>query len=111
MIKIYGTSDDLVEIEGHPSGDEVGCYDQDVCIMVGSMESGGVAVRMHYGSRVAALHKEAASGCWSAEITPLHEDKPIPWPIQITTEGYSAAVLIDAPAGVDLRWIVVDALG
>ncbi len=34
MIKIYGASDDLVEIEGasHPSEDEIDCFDQDVQI-------------------------------------------------------------------------------
>lgn len=34
MIKVFGYSDDLVEIEGapHPSEDEIDCFDQDVQI-------------------------------------------------------------------------------
>lgn len=32
MVKIYGASDDLVEIEGSVIEQEIGCYDQDVRI-------------------------------------------------------------------------------
>ena len=32
MVKIYGASDDLVEIEGSDYEDEIGCYDSDVRI-------------------------------------------------------------------------------
>lgn len=110
MICIYGASDDLVEIEGHPDGDEVGCYEKDVFITIGDTTGGGLAVRMSYSPQ---LGKDVAFGCWTAEIGQLDEDCPIPWPVTITTAkrhpndpeaGYSVKVAIDAPAGVTLRW-------
>lgn len=113
MIRIYGASDDLVEIEGHPSGDEVGCYDRDVFIVLGNAETGGVAVRMSYAPQ---LGKGVAFGCWTAEIGQLDEDVAIPWPITLTTAkrnpkapecGYSVCVNIDAPADVPLVYSAV----
>lgn len=46
MIKVYGYSDDIVEIEG--SGyqeDEIGCYGRDVLIYF----MDGTEIRVHYG--------------------------------------------------------------
>lgn len=100
MIRIYGASDDLVEIEGHPDGDEVGCYDEDVLIQIGDEETGGVVIRMSYAPRFNAF--TAAFACWSAEIAQIDEDKPIPWPISISTNRYSVEVRIDAPPSVAL---------
>lgn len=108
MVKIYGASDDLVEIEGHPDGDEIGCYDRDVVIMLGTVETGGIAVRMSYAPRFSALGDGVAAACWSAEIAQLDEDRPIPWPVRLGTVRYSVAVLIDAPPETPLRFIAVN---
>jgi hypothetical protein len=98
MLKIYGHSDDLVEIEGVHE-DEIGCYDQSVILMVGT-ESAGVIVEMNYEN----------DGCWSAKLKRVGEGCPIPWNISIVpeqrldlSEGYSIAVKIDCPAGVPVR--------
>lgn len=46
MIKVYGCSDDLVEIEGSTyEEDEIGCYDRDVLIDFVD----GTRIRIHYG--------------------------------------------------------------
>lgn len=45
MVKVYGCSDDLVEIEGGAGGDEeIDCYDKDVRL---SFDDGTV-IRVHY---------------------------------------------------------------
>lgn len=108
MIHIYGASDDLVEIEGHPDGDEIGCYDQDVLIKIDDGQGGGVAVRMSYQPRMAPLGDGVAAGCWSAEIAQIDEDHPIPWPLSIDTFHYSVRVRIDAPSSARLTTITVN---
>lgn len=46
MIKVYGASDDLVEIEGSTyADDEIGCYDRDVLLEFVD----GTTIRCHYG--------------------------------------------------------------
>ncbi len=103
-IKIYGASDDLVEIEGHPDGDEVGCYEKDVIVTIGNA-SGGLLVRMSYEDRFKGAPglTDAAFGCWSATVAPIAEDIPIPWPVTITNpigrngRGYSACVTVECP--------------
>lgn len=46
MVKVYGCSDDLVEIEGSTyEEDEIGCYDRDVLIYF----TDGTVIRVHYG--------------------------------------------------------------
>ena len=116
MIRIYGASDDLVEIEGHPDGEEVGCYDKDVVVIIGTMTA-GLVVRMSYdGATVpeSAGLGEVGFGCWSARVVQVAEDAPVPWPVTITTAGsssgavgYSVCVNIDAPAGTPLVCKVV----
>ena len=115
MIRIYGASDDLVDIEGHPDGDEIGCYDRDVIVIVEDPAGGGIAVRMSYapGFPKKACGREIGFGCWSAEVVQLAEDEPVPWPVAVKhairggTVGYSVVVEIDAPATVALRHVVV----
>ena len=104
MIRIYGASDDLVEIEGHPKGDEVGCYNQRVVVVIGDEATGGVAVRMSYGTK--EFPRSVGFACWSAEVVQLSEECPIPWPVTITTQDYSACVNIDAPGTVPLTFEV-----
>lgn len=115
MIRIYGASDDLVEIEGHPDGDEVGCYDKDVCILIGDTTA-GLAVRMSYGESpipASVGFGEIGFGCWHATVIQVAEDAPVPWPVTITTAnrgnggvGYSVCVNVDAPEGTPLRFAV-----
>lgn len=93
MLKIYGASDDLVELEGFIR-DEVDCYDKPVQIKVGTDDS-GLIITMRYG---------VLGAVWSAELSQLDEDVPIPWPVTVVTQGrreddvgYSVAVCIDCP--------------
>ncbi len=110
MIKIYGTSDDLVEIEGHPAGDEVNCYEKDVLITIGNA-GGGLLIRMSYAPRFSGAPgvAEGAFGCWSAEIAQVTEDTPILWPVTITREKYSVCVNVDAPPETPLVFAAVKA--
>ena len=45
MVKIYGMSDDLIEIEGSDVVDEIGCFDRDALLVF----SEGTIIRVHYG--------------------------------------------------------------
>lgn len=94
-IRIYGASDDLVEIEG----DVPGCDEYDVGgprlvmarFLVGPLDSGTV------GLRVFAIY----DGCWSFAIGQVGESRPLPgWPIRITQSSdvpYSVQIEIDVP--------------
>jgi len=120
MLKIYGASDDLVELEGigelvrkcpecghdidepsravvgHSSG-EFGSGD--LMVVVGGVDGApGIRVRVRYG--------RFGVGCWSAEVCQIDEDVPIPWPVSIkhSVRGYSVVVEIDAPDGTPVRW-------
>lgn len=104
MLTIYGSSDDLVEIEGHVS-DEVNVYDP-VDIIVGwpeaaqAREAAGVAVRFEYGP---SWH--SGLGVWAATVVQLAEDVLVPWPVRIEQvtrhndagRGYSVRVVIECP--------------
>ena len=106
MLKIYGASDDLVEIEG-PGGDEVDCYDSSVLITIGwpeaqaGKDAKGLVVRMRYGS-------PGFGGTWSAEVGQIDEDFPIPWPvrIEVAERPYSALVIVDCPDDTPVSWKV-----
>lgn len=109
MIRIYGSSDDIVTVEGvdfndGPAGvvaagasDEVGAYDLAIRIAVGD-SAGGVAITMTY-----AFYDRA--GVWGALIEPWDEDVPIPWRVEVTNggRGYSAEVVVAAPEGTPVR--------
>lgn len=105
MLKIYGASDDLVELEGCVE-DEIDCYDKWVQITVGYPEaehgraSQGVKVIMRYAP------KWVNAGVWSAEIFPIDEDVEIPWPVKVelSERKYSAQVVIDCPEGTPVTW-------
>lgn len=112
-LRIYGESDDLVELEGvcdlvtkcqhcghefdQPSAgvvgkgsEEIGCYDSDVTIHVGFQGAGafvGVIVDIGFG----------ADG-WESRF-----DNTSPWEI---ATGLSGSVHIDAPDGTPVRWEV-----
>lgn len=100
MIRIYGASDDLVEIEGHPGGDEVGCESSAVVVSIGDRVR-GLVVRIEYSPKWAGN-----VGCWAAAVSPIDEDVPM-YPVTIELEPerkYSAMVLVDAPETVALSW-------
>jgi len=106
MLKIYGASDDLVEIEG-PGGDEVGCYDSGVLITIGWTEAQagkdakGLVVRMRYGS-------PGFGSTWSAEVGQIDEDILIPWnvTVRVAERPYSALVIVDCPDDTPVTWVV-----
>lgn len=96
MIRIYGASDDLVEIEGDIR-EELGSYDRETVILIGR-EDAGVVVRVEYG------HGNRA-GVWGVAFEPVDEDVPIPWPVcvEMGGRGYSAVAVVDCPPGTLLR--------
>ncbi len=127
MIKIYGGSDDLCEVEGvdlatrtnddgteMKSGtgiakpgvrDEIGCYERDVHFVIGQPEAKagenahGIRVWLHYTDL----------GVWAVSILPLEEDAPCRWPVRVRVEGYTAVAEIDAPPGTPVTYTVVEA--
>lgn len=57
MLKVYGCSDDLVEIDGTKTQyDEIGCFNSDVLIEF----TDGTTIRVHYG--------KGEKGIWYIEI-------------------------------------------
>ena len=91
MIKIYGHSDDCLEIEAGKKTDEVECYD------------GGVVVEVHRktggGLRVVAQYAPGGHGVWRFGVEMIDEDFPaLPARIEQVT-GYSLAIVIDAEPG------------
>ena len=93
VIRIYGASDDLVEIEDSAGdGDEIDCYDRGVEILVDDPHHGGVIVRADYAPK-------GAGAVWQFGLRQLDEDVPIPWPVHIEAKGYSVHVVIECPPG------------
>lgn len=94
MLTFTGHSDDVLTIGGDDS-DEVGCYDKEAQILVGSIAE-GVRVRAVYAP-------ESSGAVWriSAELT--EEDALFPWPVRYERgHGYSLSLVIDCPKGT--RW-------
>lgn len=126
MIRIYGGSDDLCEIEGidlesydtdsdEPASrkgvakadarDEIGCIDKDVHFVIGNAEAtsgenaSGIRVWLHYTDL----------GVWSVQLLPIEEDVPCPFPVRVVVDGYTAIAEIDAPPGTPVSYVVVEA--
>lgn len=102
MIRIYGASDDLVEVEADDgTGDEIGSYEQETTILVGTIKA-GVVVRFTYGPRVGEI---GAGGTWQARIDLVDEDIRFPWKVGVDTSerGYSPVIVIDCPNGTPWR--------
>lgn len=92
MIRIYGHSDDCIEIEGDVD-EELGAYSRPRCITVGG-EDGGVEVWVEYAP------ERTKGAVWHFTIGLIDEDVPCPWPIRIEPKhGYSQQAVIDCPAG------------
>lgn len=98
MIRIYGASDDLVEISGCEGADEF-CTDRFVANIVGP----GAAEQIH----VHVWYDE--DGTWQISIGQVDEDVKLPaWPLKFSqgvkgeTAAYSVVLEIDAPEGTRL---------
>lgn len=90
-MRIYGASDDLIEVEGHDRADE---YNGDRLRFTIGDRAGGVVVLMEYANA-----RVTEEGCWHATICQIAEDVPIPWPthIEVASSGYSVEVAIGCP--------------
>mgnify|MGYP000980233642 CR=1 FL=1 len=90
MIKIYGASDDLVEIEAGDKSDEIGCYDNPAIIEITDIIGQGARFIVEYGA--------GDKPVWRIGVEPLHEDIPIPWQIEmkLAPRGYSTLAVISA---------------
>lgn len=100
-MKIYGASDDLIEVEDIKGADEFGAYGsepiRDEFIVAGS---GGQL-------RLIAIY----DGCWSFAIAPVDEDVPIPnWPVRVSLgeRGYSTLLEIDTPPDATINRLAKD---
>ncbi len=86
MLKIYGCSDDLVEVEGILD-EEIGCYDNAVEFTI-SDDNGGIRVLVSYDN--------FGDGCWSFKVTNLADGLPLPFPVRFENEhDYSLALVVD----------------
>jgi len=91
MLRIYGHSDDCVEIEGDVN-DEIGAFERARVITIGG-EGEGVIVR-------AAYAPDSSAGVWRLSVELVEEGVPCPWPIRIEPRhSYSQQIVIDCPPG------------
>jgi hypothetical protein len=83
----YGSSDDLIEVEGVKGGDEFGAY-SGAGILHGMFNVGGKM-------RVYAIY----DGCWMFAVGQVAEDIALPdWPVRIKQQHeYSTRLEIDVP--------------
>ena len=91
-MKIYGASDDLVEVEDCDGADEIASASSMTRILVGAPDAGLYVIMEYAGPRV-------PGAVWHASIAQVSEDIPIPWPVRIDVaqRGYSVEVWIDCP--------------
>ena len=90
VLKFYGASDDLFEIEG-TRGEEPDERDEGT-VEVKDSEGNGLHVHCVYGV--------TGTACWMVGVAPIDEDIPIPdWPMKFTLggRGYSAMLTLEAP--------------
>ena len=91
-VTMYGSSDDLVEVEGIIGGDEFN----------------GEEVRLSVGGVLAVDFEYALipGSCWGVTITQIDEDLPIPddWKVTISqnSNGYSVQVNMEIPDGISI---------
>jgi len=88
-VRIYGVSDDLVEVDGVNGADEYSAFGRVTRIEIGDVKSGGLAVELEYRE----------NGCWAATVIPLSDDVAFRWPVSASLggRGYSAQVEVDCP--------------
>jgi len=98
-IRIYGASDDLIEVEGCTGADEFNSYEKGYAMWRGDLRApDGQVMRAH-----AVLSND---GCWSIALGQADEDRPFPaWPVTIAQHRsllYSTVAEIEAPDGTEL---------
>lgn len=98
MIRFYGASDDLIEVEGCEGADEFNSYEKGPVMWRGDLVAPGGTDQV----RVHALY----DGCWSFALGQVMDGHPLPeWPVTVrqhTNTDYSTLVEIDAPEGTRL---------
>lgn len=99
-VTIHGASDDLVEVSGVAGADE---------FSAGRDDSWQADLISPDGGQMRVYVRYERNGCWSAAVSQVAEDVPLPdWTTVITQApaingpGYSALLAIDAPAGTKL---------
>lgn len=98
--RIYGYSDDNVEVEGIKGGDEFGCFTEKDC-------TGRLIISTPNGERmqVSAIF----DGCWAFAVGLHDEDDAFPsWPVRVsrsTETPYSMLLEIDVPDEAECRWL------
>lgn len=101
-IRIYGASDDLIEVEGDGINDEFNSYEMGngpgALMWCGDLRAPNGDIMRAYA---------VADGCWSIALGQADEDKPFPaWPVTIAQHPdtrYSTMAEIDAPDGTVLE--------
>ena len=79
-VVIYGSSDDLIEVEGKVPGCDEYNGERATFVLIGQHDDQST-VRVRY----------AENGCWAIEVAPLDEDIAlIPCVIEMSGRGYSA---------------------
>ena len=94
MLRFYGASDDLFEIEGTRKGepDEIGCWHRQAIVKVKADDDAGLYVFGTYAPGDVA--------CWVIGIMNLDDGIDIPiWPMRFETSErkYSPVLVIEAP--------------
>ncbi|MBX3465312.1 MAG: hypothetical protein KF878_00245 [Planctomycetes bacterium] len=106
MLRIYGASDDCIEIEGDVDAELYADRDGKAVLLVGD-ERLGLVVTVRYAPRDAAV--------WQVGVEPVDEGVPA-WPARVEVQGYTAVVVVDCPPGTPVRkrhpvdgWVRLDA--
>jgi hypothetical protein len=99
-IRIYGASDDCIEVEGCEGADEFRSYEKGYVMWWGDLRApNGEVIRAH-----AVL---SDGDTWSIALGQVNEESPFPeWPVVIrqhTNTDYSTMVELDAPDGTVLE--------
>lgn len=96
MIKIYGASNDLINVEGCKGADQFSSYADGRLMWRGDLVAPNNGQMRIYG---------IYDGCWHFSIGQVDEDVPLPsWPVLISQHerGRSTLVEINAPEGTRL---------
>ena len=98
MIRISGHSDDIVEIDVHGRGDEIGCINKPAVITITAKD----AIQ---GCRVIGEYAPGEAAVWRFAVEQVDEDVPMPWPVRfVPKHGYSLEVQVDCPPDVKVEW-------
>lgn len=100
-IRIYGASDDLLEIDGDVQ-EELACFDKEAVVTIqdgNQPRAPGVRVIGQYAPG------KVGAAVWRLGVEPIDEDIPIPWPVSIgMKDGYSPIVTVECSANVIVRY-------